>query len=108
MDADGRDDDLSEIAARFPHERLRVIAADGVLTLAGVNATLGYCRYDAAGEVEYVFVGAAFRRKGVATWLLRRVARAPGRPLVFRDPISPLGAGLIAAWTQAGAQGASC
>lgn len=106
----GRDDDLAEIAARFPDERLRVIAAPGVLTLAGVNATLGYCRYDAAtGEVEYVFVGSAFRRKGVATWLLRRVARAAQKPLAFQGPISPLGAELVAAWTRAeeGAQRAS-
>jgi GNAT superfamily N-acetyltransferase len=104
-------DDLEEIAARFPGETLRVIAAEGVMTLAGVNATLGYCRYDAAsGEVEYVFVGAAFRRKGVATWLLRRVAEAAQKSLVFREPISPMGGQLIAAWARAGerAQRASC
>ena len=96
-------DDLQEIAARFPGESLRVIAAPGVMTLAGVNSTLGYCRYDvASGEVEYVFVGAAFRRKGVASWLLRRVAEAAQKPLVFREPISPLGARLIAAWCAGG------
>ena len=95
-------DSLADLATRFPGESLRVIAADGVMTLASVNTTLGYCRYDATGEVEYVFVGAAFRRKGVASWLLARVARETGRPLVFREPISPLGARLVAAWERGG------
>ena len=100
--ADADADSLADLATRFPGESLRVIAADGVMTLASVNTTLGYCRYDATGEVEYVFVGAAFRRKGVASWLLARVARETGRPLVFREPISPLGARLVAAWERGG------
>ncbi|MFZ9500787.1 MAG: hypothetical protein ACO27F_04380 [Beijerinckiaceae bacterium] len=91
---------LADLATRFPGESLRVIAADGVMTLASVNTTLGYCRYDATGEVEYVFVGAAFRRKGVASWLLARVAQETGRTLAFREPISPLGARLVAAWAR--------
>ena len=98
LSADLRLHGLSEMAARFPGEALRVIAAEGVTTLASVNTTLGYCRYNETGEVEYLFVGAPFRRRGVASWLLRRVAQEIGRPLVFREPISPLGRALIEAY----------
>ena len=98
LSADLRLHGLAEMAARFPGEALRVIAAEGVTTLASVNTTLGYCRYNETGEVEYLFVGAPFRRRGVASWLLRRVAQEIGRPLVFREPISPLGRALIGAY----------
>jgi len=64
----------------------------GILTLSDANTTIGYCRYDAAGEVEYLFVNPAFRRRGVATLLLNEVAAETGAAL------SPLGKALIAAW----------
>lgn len=70
----------------------------GILTLSDANTTIGYCRYDASGEVEYLFVNAAFRRRGVATRLLDEVAAETGAALRFQPPISPLGQSLIAAW----------
>lgn len=70
----------------------------GILTLSDANTTIGYCRYDAAGEVEYLFVNPAFRRRGVATLLLNEVAAETGAALRFQPPLSPLGKALIAAW----------
>lgn len=70
----------------------------GILTLIDANTTIGYCRYDASGEIEYLFVNAAFRRRGVATALLSRVLEETGIPLRFQDPLSPLGQALVSAW----------
>jgi len=73
-------------------------ATPGILTLTDANTTIGYCRYDPTGEVEYLFVNPAFRRRGVATALLRRVLRETGIPLRFQGPLSPLGKALVSAW----------
>lgn len=87
-----------------PIAGLALVEADGVLTAVGANTTVGYCRFNDGGEVEYLFVGATFRRKGVALWLLDEVARRTGKPLFFRDPISPLGRKLVDAYAKRQAQ----
>ena len=37
--------------------------ADGVFTLKNQNTTLGFVRFNNAGEVEYIFVNPLFRKK---------------------------------------------
>jgi len=43
----------------------------GILTITDANTTIGYCRYNESGEIEYIFVNSAFRRKGHAKQLLK-------------------------------------
>ena len=40
--------------------------ADGVFTLKNQNTTLGFVRFNNAGEVEYIFVNPLFRKKKIA------------------------------------------
>lgn len=87
-----------------PLPGLTVLHADGIVTAMGANTTAGYCRFNETGEIEYLFVGPAYRRKGVATWLLECVAQQTGRPLVFREPISPMGRRLVDSYTARAAQ----
>jgi len=42
----------------------RVNHTSGIVTITDVYTTIGYCRYDPTGEVEYLFVSPAFRRRG--------------------------------------------
>ncbi len=67
----------------------------GIITITDANTTLGYCRYDESGEIEYVFVSALHRRRGYGRQLLRMVEDRLGMALRFRAPISPLGERLI-------------
>jgi GNAT superfamily N-acetyltransferase len=69
--------------------------AHGVLTLANANITLGYCRYDESGTVEYVFVNPAHRRQGYGRLMLSLVQERLGTALQFEPPISPLGTRLV-------------
>lgn len=74
----------------------------GILTLTNANTTLGYCRYDEqSGEIEYVFVNPAWRRRGLGLRLLALVEARTGGPLTFQAPISPLGAKLLASYQRA-------
>lgn len=72
----------------------RVSRTPGILTLTDANTTIGYCRYNPLGEVEYIFVHPAHRRRGFAQHLLKLVEQAVQRPLSFQSPISPLGQAL--------------
>lgn len=81
-----------------PASPLRVTRTPGIIIFADANTTVGYCRYDNAGEVEYIFVHPAFRRKGYALQLLALVEAERQCPLRFQPPISPLGQSLIAAY----------
>lgn len=69
----------------------RVSHTSGIVTISNANTTIGYCRYDASGEIEYLFVSPAFRRRGYGTMMLDMVKRALGTTLRFAPPISPLG-----------------
>lgn len=84
--------------AAIPWEGLRLGRAEGILTLGDANTTVAYCRFDEEGEVEYLFVASRWRRRGVARWLLGQVAACVCKPLRFREPLSPLGQRLVAAW----------
>lgn len=66
----------------------------GIVTITDANTTIGYCRYTDAGDVEYIFVNSAYRRRGFAKQLLGLVESGVQRRLCFQPPISPLGATL--------------
>ena len=63
----------------------------GILTITDANTTIGYCRYTDSGEIEYIFVNSASRRKGHAKQLLKIVEERLQRKLSFQTPLSPLG-----------------
>ena len=64
---------------------------DGVITFKNKNTTIGFIRFNSKGEVEYIFVNPAFRKKGVAKKLLKLTKTKIGKELVPQKPISPLG-----------------
>ena len=64
---------------------------DGVIIFKNMNTTLGFVRYNAEAEVEYIFVNPMFRRQGLAKKLLRIVEEKTKIKPTPQDPISPLG-----------------
>lgn len=68
-----------------------VVADDGVLLIRDANTTIGYCRHTQEGDIEYIFVNPAWRRRGVGRRLLAEVERCCGRRGRPLEPISPLG-----------------
>ena len=64
---------------------------DGVITFKNKNTTIGFIRFNKKGEVEYIFVNPAFRKKGIAKKLLKLTRDRIGKDLVPQKPISPLG-----------------
>ena len=71
--------------------KTRVGHTDGIVTITDANTTIGYCRYDPSGEIEYLFVSPTFRRRGYAKRMLDIVEAQLGISLHFAPPISPLG-----------------
>ena len=69
--------------------------SDGVFTYKNKNTTLGFVRFNEKGEVEYIFVNPIFRKKGIATRLLKLVKEKTGKEIVLKEPISPLGSKLL-------------
>ena len=69
--------------------------SDGVFTYKNKNTTLGFVRFNEKGEVEYIFVNPIFRKKGIATRLLKLVKKKTGKEIVLQEPISPLGSKLL-------------
>lgn len=76
----------------------RINHADGIITIADANTTIGYCRYDESGAVEYLFVGPPFRRRGYARRMLTLVEERVGKTLDFSPPLSPLGRLVVQAY----------
>ena len=68
---------------------------DGVFTFRNENTTLGFVRFNNAGEVEYIFVNPLFRKKKLAKNLLKLVRKKTQKKLVFQKPISLLGSKLL-------------
>jgi GNAT superfamily N-acetyltransferase len=64
---------------------------DGVITFKNKNTTIGFIRFNSKGEVEYIFVNPAFRKKGLAKKLLKLTKERTGKDLIPQQPISPLG-----------------
>lgn len=69
--------------------------SDGVFTYKNKNTTLGFVRFNEKSEVEYIFVNPIFRKKGIATRLLKLVKEKTGKEIVLQEPISPLGSKLL-------------
>jgi len=69
--------------------------SDGVFTYKNLNTTIGFVRFNKAGEIEYIFVNPIFRKKGFAKKLLKLVLKKTGKDLSFKKPISPLGIKLL-------------
>ena len=65
--------------------------SDGVITFKNINTTLGFVRYNAEAEVEYIFVNPIFRRQGLAKKLLSIVKKETKIKPTPQDPISHLG-----------------
>jgi hypothetical protein len=65
--------------------------SDGVIIFKNINTTLGFVRYNAEAEVEYIFVNPMFRRQGLAKKLLSIVEEKTKIKPKPQDPISPLG-----------------
>ena len=78
-----------------PDLKYDVVFTDGIITFKNENTTLGFIRYNNEAEVEYIFVQPMYRRKGLATRLIKLVESQFKNPLIFQGPISPLGSALI-------------
>ncbi|MDA9679355.1 GNAT family N-acetyltransferase [Candidatus Pelagibacter sp.] len=65
--------------------------SDGVIIFKNINTTLGFVRYNAEAQVEYIFVNSIFRRQGLAKKLLSIVEEKTKIKPTPQDPISPLG-----------------
>ena len=57
----------------------KLTLSDGVFTLKNINTTIGFVRFNENGEVEYIFVNPIFRKKGIATKLLKMVKDKTGK-----------------------------
>ena len=68
---------------------------EGVFTFKNDNTTIGFVRFNDLGEVEYIFVNPIFRKKGIATRLLKLVKEKTGKEIILQEPISPLGSKLL-------------
>ena len=73
----------------------KLVMSDGVFTLKNINTTIGFVRFNENGEVEYIFVNPIFRKKGIATKLLKMVKDKTRKSIVLQKPISPLGKKLL-------------
>ena len=79
----------------FDFSDYKLDESDGVFTYKNKNTTLGFVRFNEIGEVEYIFVNPIFRKKGIATRLLKLVKEKTGKEIVLQEPISPLGSKLL-------------
>ena len=70
----------------------QIDVSEGVVLIKNQNTTIGYCRFNESGEVEYIFVNPLYRRKGFGTLLINEIKRLKGSIDKVHDPISPLGA----------------
>lgn len=67
------------------------IVESEIIILKNANTTIAFVRYNEIAEVEYIFVSSPFRRKGIATYLIKKVEQLTNHKAVPQDPISPLG-----------------
>ncbi|MEI8154199.1 MAG: GNAT family N-acetyltransferase [Hyphomicrobiales bacterium] len=90
----------SFVRSRGAGETLHLKRAPGILTLSDANTTIAYCRYETSGEIKYLFVNPAFRRRGHARRLLAMVEAETGATLLLNPPISPLGGHLAQSYNR--------
>ena len=72
-----------------------LIETEGFFTLKNINTTIGFIRFNAIGEIEYIFVNPIFRKKGIAKKLLKLVRNKTKKKIILQKPISPLGLKLL-------------
>jgi ribosomal protein S18 acetylase RimI-like enzyme len=65
--------------------------SDGVVLIKNQNTTIGYCRFNSSGDIEYIYVNLAYRRQGYGSILINEVKKITGKIGEIHDPISPLG-----------------
>ena len=80
---------------RIDFSNCKLDESDGVFTFKNENTTLGFVRFNDKGEIEYIFVNSIFRKKGIATRLLKLVKEKTGKEIILQQPISPLGSKLL-------------
>ena len=80
---------------RIDLSNYKLDVSDGVFTYKNENTTLGFVRFNDKGEIEYIFVNPIFRKKGIATRLLKLVKEKTGKEIFLQQPISPLGSKLL-------------
>ena len=73
----------------------KLVESDDVFTFKNENTTLGFVRFNAKAEVEYIFVNPIFRKQGLAKKLLKLVKEKTGKDIILQEPISPLGSKLL-------------
>ena len=74
---------------------MKLDKSDGIFTFKNLNTTIGFVRFNKKSEIEYIFVNPIFRKKGIATKLLKMVKDKTGKKIVLQKPISPLGNKLL-------------
>ena len=79
----------------FDINSCELVKTDDVFTLKNVNTTIGFVRFNKAGEIEYIFVNPIFRKKGIAKKLLKLVRDKTNKKIILQKPISPLGIKLL-------------
>ena len=57
--------------------------SDGIFTFKNKNTTIGFVRFN------------VFRKRGLATKLLKLVKQQTGKEIILQKPISPLGSKLV-------------
>ena len=68
------------------------IKCEDTVIITNDNTTIGYATMDTnVGELTYIFVHPAFRRRGLGTMLVLAAEKASGKSLIPAGPISPLG-----------------
>jgi len=80
---------------KFDSLDFKIIETEGVFTMKNINTTIGFVRFNEEGEIEYIFVNPIFRKKGIATRLLKLVKEKTGKEIILQEPISPLGSKLL-------------
>ena len=80
---------------KIDFSKYQIDESDSVFTFKNENTTLGFVRFNINGEVEYIFVNPLFRKKGLATKLLRLVKEKTGKEIILQEPISPLESKLL-------------
>tara|TARA_B100000768_G_scaffold122397_1_gene113272 strand:+ start:19 stop:324 length:306 start_codon:yes stop_codon:yes gene_type:complete len=62
---------------------------DGVFSYKNKNTTIGFVRFNNAGEVEYIFVNPFFRKKKIAENLLKLVKKKNTKKTCFSKTYKP-------------------
>ena len=65
------------------YKNCKLVQSDGVFIFKNINTTIGFVRFNNLGEIEYIFVNPIFRKKGVATKLLKLVKNKTKKKIIL-------------------------